>query len=116
MSKKLSMDKDELVKEHKHLVKVLKSKSHKDDMKEAKKQDKELKEYEGKSDKKEDRKEKHESKESPAKEMKEKKASPGKEGREKAMFKKDSHVKSDTEHEDSRDHKHLDYDSYNRGK
>lgn len=38
------MPKKEFVQEHKHLVKVLKSKSHKDDLKEAKRQAKELKE------------------------------------------------------------------------
>jgi len=47
-AKKISMDKDELVREHKHLVGVLRSPSHKDDKKEADKQAKELKEYEAK--------------------------------------------------------------------
>lgn len=39
------MKKSEFVKEHKQLVKTLKSPSRKDDKKEAKKQEKELKEY-----------------------------------------------------------------------
>ncbi len=42
--KEIMMSKKNFVKEHKHLVKVLKSKSHKDDLKEAKSQSKELKE------------------------------------------------------------------------
>ena len=43
MTKKVTMTKKEFVSEHKKLVKVLKSKSKKDDLKEAKKQSKELK-------------------------------------------------------------------------
>ena len=96
MSKKIKMDKDELIKEHKNLVKVLKSKDHKDDMKEAKKQEKELKDYEDKDDKKESKKDF------------------GKSGRTKEMLKKSHDMSKDTEHETSRDHNFLDYDSYKR--
>lgn len=39
------MDLDELIEEHKNLIKVLESKSHKDEKKEAKKQKKELQGY-----------------------------------------------------------------------
>lgn len=49
-AKKIAMDKDELVREHKHLVGVLRSPSHKDDKVEAKKQAKELQEYTKKSE------------------------------------------------------------------
>ena len=49
MAKKVRMDVSELIKEHEHLIKVLKSPSHKDDLKEAKKQSLELKEYKRKS-------------------------------------------------------------------
>lgn len=49
-AKKISMDKNELIREHKHLVAVLRSPSHKDDKVEAKKQAKELKEYTSKSE------------------------------------------------------------------
>jgi len=45
----VTMPKKELIEEHKRLVNVLESKSHKDDKKEAKKQKKELKEYTKKS-------------------------------------------------------------------
>ena len=43
--KKISMDADELIDEHKNLINVLRSPSHKDDKEEAKEQSKELKEY-----------------------------------------------------------------------
>lgn len=39
------MDKKKLIKEHKNLIKVLKSPSHKDDHEEARKQELELREY-----------------------------------------------------------------------
>lgn len=112
MGKKIKMDKEELVKEHKNLVKVLKSPSHKDDMKEAKKQEKELKGYEGKADKKEDKHEKHEKAESKGKEKKESKMNFGKGGRTDEMMKKSHDMSKDTEHETSRDHKQLDYDAF----
>lgn len=41
----IEMDRKELVKEHKKLIKVLKSPSHKDDLTEAQKQVRELKSY-----------------------------------------------------------------------
>ena len=47
-SKNIITPAKEMVEEHKHLVNVLRSPSHKDDKKEAKKQAKELKEYKGK--------------------------------------------------------------------
>jgi hypothetical protein len=47
--KKICMDRDELIREHKNLVAVLRSPSHADDKVEAKKQNKELHEYIGKS-------------------------------------------------------------------
>ena len=37
-------------------------------------------------------------------------------GREKDMMKKDDPMAHDTEHEDSREHSHLDYDSYKRNR
>ncbi len=42
---KIAMSKKVLIKEHKNLIKVLKSPEHKDDLEEAKKQELELKEY-----------------------------------------------------------------------
>jgi len=45
MSKKIKMDKDDFKKEHKRLLKVLKSPSHKDDLQEAKKQELEIQKY-----------------------------------------------------------------------
>ncbi len=47
--KKVKIEAKELIKEHKHLVKVLKSPSHKDDIIEARKQELELKEYQRKN-------------------------------------------------------------------
>ncbi len=43
--KKIVMTKKDFFKEHKRLAKVLKSKSHKDDLKELKRQNKEVKKY-----------------------------------------------------------------------
>lgn len=52
-SKNIVTPAKDMVEEHKHLVQVLESKSHKDDKKEAKKQTKELKEYKEKMNKSE---------------------------------------------------------------
>jgi hypothetical protein len=49
MSDTIKMSKKKLLKEHKNLVKVLKSPSHKDDLEEAKKQELEMKEYKRRS-------------------------------------------------------------------
>jgi len=45
MGKKAKFDLKEMIEEHKNLIRVLRSPSHKDDLKEAKKQSKELKHY-----------------------------------------------------------------------
>lgn len=45
MAKEIKMSKKEFMKEHKRLLKVLKSPSHKDDLEEARKQELEVKEY-----------------------------------------------------------------------
>lgn len=47
--KSVRMKVSKLIKEHKHLIKVLKSSSHKDDLVEAKKQELELEEYKRKA-------------------------------------------------------------------
>ena len=44
-SKNIKIPRQEMIEEHKRLVKVLKSKAHSDDVAEAKKQEKELNEY-----------------------------------------------------------------------
>ena len=48
----MKVSKKEMIKEHKHLIKVLKSPNHKDDIIEARKQELELKEYQRKTKKK----------------------------------------------------------------